>query len=359
MKNPSSGPPVLNYLGLWTMPEIITIKAHPLKLEGPGFVAERNVARMTHTNWLKLRKTGLGGTDISAEIYPDDYAGPLTVYFDKLTPVSVEERQFSWRMFRGNWSEDPMRNTVLPTFLLMNGASPPDFRIYTSPWFYRSTELPWLTCNIDGLIQFFFGVTLTDGTFIPPGMYVLELKTADYSKRDLWADGQTPDRYYTQAHHYCRGLKTAGAIVFALIGDEPCLRYLPAHPEFHALIEKTGAEAWRQIQDRDPPAAFGGDSDLRLVRKLYPVGGESARVLEGLEPHVEALVEARKRMKEAKADTKRAEAFLKSEIGDASGLVSPDGNTGVKWTRGLNKAGRPINRLTPRVNGKEEEEEEE
>lgn len=332
------------------MPEIITIKARPLKLEGEGFVAERNVSRMSRLNWLKLRKTGLGGTDMSALLYPDDYAGPLTVYFDKLSPVDPAEGAFSWRMARGNWSEEPMRNTVLPTFLKISGVPVGHYTIYVSPWFYRSTELPWLTANIDGLIRFFVDVTLADGTVIPAGMYVLELKTADYSKRDLWADGATPDRYYCQAHHYARGLKLAGAIVFALIGDEPCLRFLPRRDDMDALIEETGNEAWRQIQEREPPAAFGGDSDLQVVRKLYPVGGETAKEHADVELLAQHLIQKEAEKKAADADIKRIKGWAMSEIGDASGLVSPDGQTGIKWNR-------KNNRLYVRLKGKEEEEE--
>jgi len=333
--------------------DIITLRAKPLKLAGPGFVAERNVSRMSRLNWLRLRKTGLGGTDSSALIYPDDYAGPLTVYFDKLSPVVEEAQEANDYLDYGRIMEESLRNTFLPTYLVRHGVPVSAFTIYTSPYFYRSTELPWLTCNIDGMIEFHRDVTLDGGPFIPAGMYVLELKTADISKRDDWKDGSTPDRYFTQAHHYVRGLTAPGAIIFALVNRAPQFRFLPRHEEFQALIEKTGTEAWRQIQEHDPPAAFGGDSDLSVVRKLYPVGGETAKSFPGLEAHVLELIEARERKSYADTDIKRLEAFFKSEIGDASGLV--DGETGVKWTRWVSKNGSAGNRLTVKVKGREEE----
>jgi predicted phage-related endonuclease len=309
---------------------------------------------MTRANWLKLRKSGLGGTDMSSLLYPDDWGGPLTVYFDKLSPVA-DEGEFNWRMAFGNWSEEPMRNTVLPTFLVLSGLLANQFKVYTSPWFYRSTQLPWLTANIDGLIEFLYPYVVDGVVVIPAGLYVLELKTANYGKKDVWENGQTPDRYYTQAQHYVRGLKLKGAVVFALIGDTPTLRYLPAHEEFHRLIETTGTEAWRQIQERDPPAAFGGDSDLALVRKLYPVGGETAIEFPGLTGELVDFLAAKKQLKEDEARVKAMDAHFKSEIGDASGLV--EGENGIKWTRGVSKSGRAINRLTVRLKGKEEEEE--
>ena len=336
------------------MPEIITIKAHPLKLEGPGFVAERNVARMTRRNWLKWRKTGMGGTDSAAELFPNDWSGPLTVYFDKLSPVAEDEDEINWVLDFGNFMEDPMRNSIIPTYLVRKGISADKFRVYSSPMGYRSTELPWLICNVDGFIRFLEDVTI-DGVLIQAGLYILELKTAIFSKKDEWVDGSTPDRYYAQGQHYTLGMKLPGVIIFVMIGNMPELRYLPAHPEFHALIEKTGTEAWRQSQERDPPSAFGGDSDLALVRQLYPVGGETAKQFDGLEVQAAEYLDAKAREKAAKRDVKRIRAWAESEIGDASGLV--DGDTGVKWTRGINKAGKPINRLTVRLKGKEEEEE--
>ena len=337
------------------MPDIITIKAHPLKLESSSFVAERNVSRMTSLNWRRWRKTGLGGTDSASILFPNDWAGPLTVYFDKLTPLVADDGEINWVLDFGNFMEDPMRNSILPTFLVRRGLRIDQFRIYSSPWGYRSTELPWMICNVDGFIEFPGDVLLTDGTFIPAGLYILELKTAIFSKKDDWADGATPDRYYAQGQHYTRGMKLAGACVFVMIGNMPEFRFIEANAPFHKLIEETGTQAWREIQDRTPPDAFGGDSDLRLVRSLYPVGGETAKPFRGLLEHVEIYADAVKRKKAAEADIKAGKAFFMSEIGEASGLV--DGDTGVKWTRGVNKSGRPINRLSVRMNGKEEEEE--
>ncbi len=344
------------------MLDLTSIRVKSLKLEGPGFVAERYTANMKELTWLRLRQTGIGGYDFGLLAYPDDWGGPLSLYFDKLSPIAGVNEGNDYTDF-GNDMQDVILRRTLPRKLMKLGLAPDQFRIYTSPWFYRSTVNPWHVMNLDGLVEFACEWDYTDeaGNHIevPRGMVVAELKTADSNQREKWKDGATPDRYFGQGMHYPIGLGLPGTLMFCLLNRTPLLRYLPRTPEFDAYHHEVCSEFWGRVERRDPPMAFGGDADLQAVRKLYPVGGETAKVLEGLEPHVEALVEARKRMKEAKADTKRTEAFLKSETGDASGLVSTDGNTGVKWTRGLNKAGRPINRLTPRVNGKEEEEEEE
>jgi hypothetical protein len=316
------------------MPSIVTIRPRELRLTGPGFVAERYTANMKRVNWLRLRQSGFGGSDRGFQLFPDDQGGPMSVYFDKLTPISGDGGEINWQLDFGNFMEDPMRASVLPTYLCRAGLAPDQFRIYTSPWFYRKTDLPWWVCNVDGLIEFLVdcAIEIGDGIVvnIPKGLYVLELKTAQWSQAEKWIGGSTPDRYFVQSKHYVGGLDLQGAVVFVMIGNMPSLRFLPRNQKFLDYLAEDGAERWRQIEAHEPPMAFGGDADLRATRALFAEGG-GAKAFPGLELLGQDLIEARARKKNAEADVKALEAQLKSSIGDAEALV--DTRAEVRWKR--------------------------
>ena len=341
------------------MLDLSQVRVTSRKLEGPGFVAERATYNMKELTWLRLRQTGIGGYDFGLLAFPDDSGGPLSLYFDKLTPITAVQEGNDYTDF-GHDLEAVMRERTLPRKLIKLGLAPDQFRIHTSPWFYRSTVNSWHVMNIDGLVEFLVDWEFTDEGgnvhVIPKGLYVLELKTASGFKRDDWKDGATPDRYYAQAQHYPIGLGLPGTLLFCLLDRAPILRHIPLKDdgfrEFHA---KTCSEFWHRIETRDPPVAFGGDADLSAVRKLYPVGGDTAKVHEDVAIWAKLLADARIDKKRADKAVKSYEAWAMSEIGDASGLVSPDGQSGITWKRWTDKRGIDGQRLTPRVKGVEDE----
>ncbi len=314
------------------MSRLITIPSKREKFDGPLAIAERDTSRMTRRAWLRLRHTGLGGTDSASLCFPDDDGGPLSVYVEKVDrPDPAEEDGDEYTDF-GQGLEIVLRNTFLPTYLVrVLGLSPSDFRIYTSPWFYRSTIWKWRTSNLDGVIEFLVDVVLPDGNVIPKGIYVLELKTADTSQKPKWANGATPDRYFAQSQHYSGGMGMTGTLLFAKVNRTSELRFLPNHEAFQALIVERGNDMWQRIQDRNPPPAFGGDSDLSAARALYPEAGKELLHYPGLSDLAVDLVEARKRRDVAIKDVKYFEAKIKSATGKAGGLIGPGAK--VKWRR--------------------------
>ncbi len=127
--------------------------------------------------WLKLRKTGIGGSDAGAICGVNPYSSAMKVFQDK-TSEAVEE-QDSEAIRIGH----DLENYVAQRFTEATG-----LRVRKSNFMYRSTEHPFMIADVDRLI-----VGEDAG---------LECKTTSAYNADKWADGDIPLHYVLQCYHY-------------------------------------------------------------------------------------------------------------------------------------------------------------
>ncbi|WP_367569501.1 YqaJ viral recombinase family protein [Lacrimispora sp.] len=132
---------------------------------------------MRRDEWLKLRKTGIGGSDAGAICGLNPYASPMSVYQDKITEhISLEDNE---SMRQGRDLED----YVARRFMEVTG-----LKVRRSNVMYRSQEYPFMIADVDRLI-----VGENAG---------LECKTASPYSSDKWKDGEIPPHYLIQCYHY-------------------------------------------------------------------------------------------------------------------------------------------------------------
>ncbi|MEH2959203.1 lambda-exonuclease family protein [Candidatus Merdisoma sp. JLR.KK006] len=134
-------------------------------------------AGMSREAWLKLRKTGIGGSDTGAICGLNPYSSSMKVYQDKTCTESEEIDNESIR--QGHDLED----YVAQRFMEATG-----FKVRRSNYMYRSTEHPFMIADVDRLI-----VGEDAG---------LECKTASAYNADKWKDGNIPLHYLMQCYHY-------------------------------------------------------------------------------------------------------------------------------------------------------------
>ncbi|WP_097006456.1 YqaJ viral recombinase family protein [Lacrimispora amygdalina] len=136
-----------------------------------------STAELSHEEWLKLRKTGIGGSDAGAICGLNPYASPMSVYQDKTT-MEVEEIN-NEAMRQGRDLED----YVARRFMEATG-----LKVRRSNMMYRSEEHPFMLADVDRLI-----VGKDAG---------LECKTASAYNLDKWKEDEIPAHYLIQCHHY-------------------------------------------------------------------------------------------------------------------------------------------------------------
>lgn len=132
---------------------------------------------MNRDEWLKLRKTGIGGSDAGAICGLNPYASPMSVYQDKTSDYISQEDNESMRQGRD------LEDYVARRFMEITG-----FKVRRSNVMYRSQEYPFMIADVDRLI-----VGENAG---------LECKTASPYNSDKWKDGEIPPHYLIQCCHY-------------------------------------------------------------------------------------------------------------------------------------------------------------
>lgn len=132
---------------------------------------------VSHGDWLRLRKTGIGGSDAGAICGLNPYSSPMTVFRDKTTEQLSEEDNEAMRQGRD------LEDYVARRFTEATG-----LKVRRSNVMYRSKEHPFMLADVDRLI-----VGQDAG---------LECKTASAYNADQWKDGGIPPHYLIQCHHY-------------------------------------------------------------------------------------------------------------------------------------------------------------
>ncbi len=136
-----------------------------------------SLAGFSNAEWLRLRKTGIGGSDAGAICGVHPYSSAMKVFQDK-TSESVEE-QDSEAIRIGH----DLEQYVAERFMEATG-----LKVRRSNFMYRSKEHPFMIADVDRVV-----VGKDAG---------LECKTASAYNADKWADGNIPLHYVLQCYHY-------------------------------------------------------------------------------------------------------------------------------------------------------------
>ena len=132
---------------------------------------------MSHEDWLRLRKMGIGGSDAGAICGLNPYSSPMKVYQEKISTEVTESDNEAMRI--GHDLED----YVAQRFMEATG-----LKVRKSGYMYQSCEHPFMIADVDRLV-----VGEDAG---------LECKTASAYHADKWKDGKAPAHYIIQCCHY-------------------------------------------------------------------------------------------------------------------------------------------------------------
>lgn len=196
-----------------------------------------STAGMSREAWLKLRKTGIGGSDAGAICGLNPYSSPMKVYQDKTCPESEELDNESIR--QGHDLEE----YVAQRFMEATG-----LKVRRSNYMYRSIEYPFMIADVDRLV-----VGEDAG---------LECKTASAYNADKWKDGSIPLHYLMQCYHYMAVTgKRIWYIAAVILGQK--FLYHKLEWDDALIREMIGAEQYfweNHVQKRIMPDPDGSES---------------------------------------------------------------------------------------------------
>lgn len=199
----------------------------------------------TREAWLKVRKLGLGGSDMAAVLGLSPWRSPIDVWLDK-TSDTVEEKE-SEPMYWGNVLEE----VVAQEFAKRSG-----YKVRNNNFTLQSEEYPYLLANIDREI-----VGIDAG---------LECKTANAFKANEWDGDNVPDAYYIQCQHYMAVTGKSSWWIAALIGGNTFVyKEIKRNEEVIKAIIDTGAAFWELVESKTMPAPDDTKQCENALKKLY------------------------------------------------------------------------------------------
>lgn len=248
---------------------------------------------LNRSDWLALRRRGIGGSDAAAICGLNPWKSPIRVYLEKVGEIQHEEA-----------GEAAYWGTVLEDVVAGEWSKRNDKRIRRVNRILQHPEHAWMIANIDRDV-----VGESAG---------LEVKTTSAFSKDQYEDGQVPDYVAVQCHHYMAVTGAARWYWAVLIGGQ---RYLDGVIERdeeairHLIQIERGF--WTLVENGTPPALDGSSDASEVLKVLYPEARESEIELP---PDAGSLIErylsARARMDEAEYEAEEAANLLKAMLGE-------------------------------------------
>lgn len=260
-----------------------------------------DVRGLSRADWLRLRRSGIGGSDAAAVLGVNPYRGPLSVYADKLGAERAEEETEAMRQGRD-----------LEEYVARRFAEHTGLRLRREYGMLRSTAHPCMIADIDRRI-----IGQRAG---------LECKTSRDIHLTRYKNGDYPLEYYAQCLHYLAVTGWDRWYLAVLVYGTDLLAFTieaeNVRDDLEALIQAEEA-FWRdRVEARVPPPPDGLESTGAALLALYP---RADGLTLDARPEDEALMGELLAMKtEKKALDKRiteAENRLKARLGEAEALA--------------------------------------
>ena len=252
--------------------------------------------RLSREEWLKWRKRGIGGSDVSCLLGINKWKSEIELWLDKTNQTNeppVENEAMEW----GNIMEPIIRNH----FAEITGKPVVELKAML-----QHPEYPFMLADVDG-------ITVDDDN----NPAILEIKTASEFKRSDWDEG-VPAYYETQVQHYLCVTGVKKAYVAVLIGGNSFKIYeVDADEEIQSMLIAVEKNFWNKVQNMIRPEMDGSDAAKDLLDKLYHGGvAETIVMPDDAIEYVDAYIEACAEEDNAKAKKQDASNHIKEILGD-------------------------------------------
>ena len=207
---------------------------------------------LTKDDWLKLRRQGIGGSDVGAVCGLNKYKSAFELWVEKLNLDEKDETDENEFTYWGNALEPVIRSE----FMHRTG-----FTVSTVPAILQHSDLDYsfMLATIDGIVH------------TPEGEYIFEAKTASAYLLDDWTNG-VPYSYQLQVQHYMAVTDLQGAYVACLVGGNHFIHhFIERDNELIDMIIRLEKEFWDCVESNTPPEIDGSNAAKEYINSLFPV----------------------------------------------------------------------------------------
>jgi len=286
-----------------------------------------NTDEMDRPEWLDLRRSGIGGSDVAAVLGISPWTSPYTLWLDKTGRTDGSD-QSSTRLRAGTFLEPFVMSE---THLLH-----PELHIDRAPYMLAHPDHRELFVDVDGL-------AVSNDRRARGGW---EGKTTEITMAHHWADG-VPAFYETQVFHSLGITGFDWWLVSVMIGFGRIETYVVERDD--EIIEQlTAAEvAWwqRHVIEGVEPEADGSNATTAALSLIRARAGECITLSEvetvDVDDVLRQLAHDLAVKDQAEASEKTIKNQLRQRLGEATELVGADGKTRATWREAKNGS-RPL-----------------
>ena len=204
--------------------------------------------KMSHDEWVALRKTSLGGSDAGTVMGMNQYSSLITLYADKTGLSSELEDNEAMRLGRD------LEQYVAERYMEETGK-----KVRQDNFMYAHDDYDFLTANIDRRI-----IGENAG---------LECKTMSSFNGYDFEGGDVPPHYYCQCMHYMMVMGFDYMDLAVLVLQRGIyIVHIPRNEDFIANMLDAEKDFWNNyVIPKRIPAPDGSEASLQTLKELYPV----------------------------------------------------------------------------------------
>ena len=286
--------------------------------------------------WLALRKTGIGGSDLGAVLGMNKYTSARELYLEKRGELpDLPRSEFLRRAAKWGHLHEPL---IAAEFSRQHGVKTQRIGLI------RHVDDAYRLANLDRKVL-----------GCPDGPCGLEIKNRSAYKASEWGESGdldgVPDIEALQTHHYLAVTGYRHFHVGVLINGNDD-RYFRVERDEDLIADVVAMEQafWKRIQDGDPPPLDGSDAAAELLSSLWPADEGAELVLAPEE--AEGLIARRAELKSETAALETSltevENQLKDLLGDAEIALS-EGAQIYTWKRNGQMSAKRLREQYPDV----------
>lgn len=248
-----------------------------------------SLAGVNNADWLRLRKSGIGGSDAGAICGLNPYSSAMKVFQDKISEEVEEQNNEAVRIGHD------LENYVAQRFMEATG-----LKVRKSNFMYRSVEHPFMIADVDRLV-----VGEDAG---------LECKTASAYNADKWVDGNIPLHYVMQCYHYMAVTgKRTWYIAAVILGREFIYRKIVWDDELISRLVRLEEDFWNNhvVKGIMPPPDGSKACDEVIEQYFHTARKASAIKLVGFDEKLRRREEILGFISELQEEQKQIEQEVK------------------------------------------------
>ncbi|WP_215113406.1 lambda-exonuclease family protein [Exiguobacterium sp. s63] len=272
-------------------------------------IALANVSGMSREEWLKMRRNGIGGSDISAIAGLNKYKSAMSVYLDKVGETKIEDTT----------GEAAYWGNVLEDVVAREFQSQTDFKVRRDNRMLAHPDHSFMIANLDRVLI--------------GKKEILECKTSSAYRLKEWEEDEIPAEYILQVMHYLAVTGYEAAWIATLVGGQKFIyKRIERDEEMIQYIIGIASDFWNNhVLKRVPPAYDGSKASSDLLGRMFPTAeqGSEAELPDDAEKWIEQYKKTSEQLDELKVQKTEAENKLKALIGEAEIGIAQ--NHFVEW----------------------------